>query len=203
VVNAALPGGACFLPLLSAPPTVSFGNVIVGNPSTQTVTLSGAGTGSTTISQATVSGTGFSLSGPSLPLTLTVGQSANFSVTFAPLTAGNANGAITFVSNPPNGAINSPVTETLAGTGVNTHYVSLAWQASTSPNVVGYNVFRATSSSGPFTTPLNSSLVAGLSYTDSTVLAGQTYYYVATAVDSSNNQSADSSPPAQATVPSP
>lgn len=208
LVNAALPGGACLLPVLSAPATVGFGNVIVGNPSTQTVTLSGAGTGSTTISQATVSGTGFSLSGPSLPLTLALGQSANFTVTFTPLAAGNFAGGITFVSNPPNGAINSPVTETLTGAGVNAHYVSLTWQASTSQNVAGYNVFRASSSSGPFNTPLNSSLVtttcgALFCYTDSNVVAGQTYYYVATAVNSSNNQSADSSPPVQATIPSP
>lgn len=208
VVNAALPGGACLLPVLNAPATVSFGNVIVSNPSTQTVTLSGAGTGSTTVSQATVSGTGFSLSGPSLPLTLALGQSVNFTVTFTPPAAGNFTGGITFVSNPPNGAINSPVTETLTGAGVNAHYVSLTWQASTSQNVVGYNVYRASSSSGPFTTPLNSSLItttcgALFCYTDSNVVAGQTYYYVATAVNSSNNQSADSSPPAQATIPSP
>jgi fibronectin type 3 domain-containing protein len=40
-------------------------------------------------------------------------------------------------------------------------------------------------------------------YTDTTVQAGQTYYYVATAVASNGTESADSSPPVQATIPSP
>lgn len=83
-----------------------------------------------------------------------------------------------------------------------THSVDLSWIASTSPNVAGYNVYRGTVSGGPYTM-LNTSLVAGTTYTDSTVQSGQTYYYVATAVDTSGNQSAYSSPPAQAIVPTP
>ena len=78
--------------------------------------------------------------------------------------------------------------------------VSLAWTASTSPNIAGYNVYRSTTSGGPYT-QLNSSLVTTIPFIDSTVTAGQVYYYVATAVDTSNNQSAYSSPPAQATIP--
>jgi len=78
--------------------------------------------------------------------------------------------------------------------------VSLAWTASTSPNIAGYNVYRSTTSGGPYT-QLNSSLVTTFPFIDSTVTAGQIYYYVATAVDTSNNQSAYSSPPAPATIP--
>jgi len=87
-------------------------------------------------------------------------------------------------------------------TGGTSHSVALSWTASTSANVAGYNVYRGTVSGGPYT-KLNSSLVVGTAYTDSTVQAGATYYYVATAVDTSNNESAYSSPPAQAIVPSP
>jgi TolB protein len=49
---------------------------------------------------------------------------------------------------------------------------------------------------------LNSSLVSGTTYTDTTAQAGQTYYYVSTAVNSSDQESAYSNE-AQAVVPSP
>jgi len=49
---------------------------------------------------------------------------------------------------------------------------------------------------------VNSSLISGTTYMDATVQAGQTYYYVATAVDSNNDESTYSTP-ASAVVPSP
>jgi len=82
-----------------------------------------------------------------------------------------------------------------------THSVSLTWTASTSANIAGYNVYRSTTSGGQYT-QLNSGLVTTTSYTDGSVVAGQTYYYVTTAVDTSNEQSAYSNQ-AQATVPTP
>jgi fibronectin type 3 domain-containing protein len=60
---------------------------------------------------------------------------------------------------------------------------------SVSSNVAGYNVYRATTSGGPYT-KLNPSAVTGVTYTDSTVQSGRTYYYVTTAVDSSSHESA-------------
>lgn len=85
---------------------------------------------------------------------------------------------------------------------VSPHSVSLNWNASTSSNVAGYNVYRGSVSGGPYT-KVNSSLVVGTTFTDSAVQAAQTYYYVCTAVDTSNNESAYSSPPASATIPTP
>jgi hypothetical protein len=79
------------------------------------------------------------------------------------------------------------------------HSVSLTWTASASANIAGYNVYRSTTSGGPYT-QLNTALVTTTSYTDANVTAGQTYYYVTTAVDTSSNQSAYSTQ-AQATVP--
>jgi fibronectin type 3 domain-containing protein len=81
------------------------------------------------------------------------------------------------------------------------HGASLSWVASTSSNVVGYNVYRATTLGGPYT-KLNASLVAVVSYSDSAVQAGQTYFYVVTAVDNNNNESTYSTA-AQATIPTP
>jgi hypothetical protein len=80
------------------------------------------------------------------------------------------------------------------------HSVSLTWSASTSASIAGYNVYRSTTSGGPYT-QLNTSLVTTTSYTDASVVAGQTYYYVTTAVNTSSEQSAYSNQ-AQATVPS-
>ena len=67
------------------------------------------------------------------------------------------------------------------------HSVSLTWNASTS-TVAGYNVYRTTTT-GENYAKINPSLVAALDYTDSTVQNSTTYYYVATAVDSSGNES--------------
>lgn len=83
----------------------------------------------------------------------------------------------------------------------NAHAAILSWTASTTPNAT-YNVYRATSAAGPFTTPVNSSPITGTTYTDTSVVAGQSYYYVATAV-AGGTESADSSPPVLATIPSP
>jgi hypothetical protein len=83
----------------------------------------------------------------------------------------------------------------------NSHFVSLNWIASTSPNIAGYNVYRGVTSGGPYT-QLNSSLVNAVAYTDNNVQAGQTYYYVTTAVNTSNQQSVYSNE-ASATVPTP
>lgn len=81
------------------------------------------------------------------------------------------------------------------------HTVTLNWTASTSSNVTGYNVYRGTQNGGPYV-KLTASPVAGISYTDITVLAGQTYYYVTTAVNNSTVESAYSNQ-AQAVVPTP
>ncbi len=83
----------------------------------------------------------------------------------------------------------------------NSHSVTLTWNASTSANVAGYNVYRGTASGGPYT-KLNSSLVPSLTYQDTTVQSGQTYYYVTTAVDGSGNESTYSNQ-AQAVIPYP
>ncbi len=64
--------------------------------------------------------------------------------------------------------------------------VVLSWNPSTS-SVVGYNVYRATSS-GAYTTKLATVSTPG--FTDPTVSSGTTYYYVTTAVDGSGNESA-------------
>ncbi len=86
------------------------------------------------------------------------------------------------------------------GTASTAHSVTLNWTASTSA-VVGYNIYRAAQSGGPYT-KLNSSLVRATNYTDTTVQAGHTYLYVVTATDAQGHESGFSSK-IQAVVPSP
>jgi fibronectin type 3 domain-containing protein len=67
--------------------------------------------------------------------------------------------------------------------------VTLNWTASTSKTVIGYNVYRGTLPGGE---SLLQSSVAGTTFTDTTVAAGTTYYYVVTAVDPGNLESVNS-----------
>src|SRR5581483_6483410 len=76
--------------------------------------------------------------------------------------------------------------------------VTLTWTASTS-TVVGYNVYRGDTSGGPYTR-LNGGAITGTSYADTAVVEGQTYYYVATSVDGSGQESVFSNE-AQAYIP--
>jgi len=78
------------------------------------------------------------------------------------------------------------------------HTVDISWNASTS-SVAGYNIYRGTQSSGPFT-KLNSSVDTATVYTDSNVVSGRTYFYAATSVDSNGVESSYSNI-AQATIP--
>ncbi|TAM83909.1 MAG: hypothetical protein EPN47_03610 [Acidobacteria bacterium] len=80
------------------------------------------------------------------------------------------------------------------------HTVGLSWSDS-SPTASGYNVYRSSTSGGPYTR-LNSNLLSGRSFSDNNVQAGHMYFYVTTAVNSSNTESAYSNQ-AQAAVPSP
>jgi hypothetical protein len=185
--------------LTASPASLNFGNVAVGSSGSQTITLSNTGSAVATISQAVVSGTGYTMSGITMPMTLAAGASTSFSVQFAPTSAGSDSGTVTVTSNTPN----SPTMVATSGTGTAPvqHSVSLSWVASTSQTVVGYNIYRGSVSGGPYTV-LNSTPNSGLTYTDMTVLAGQTYYYVVTAVDASGTESVQSNEVA-VTVPTP
>src|SRR5438270_1353031 len=99
---------------LSASPTnVSFGSVSVGSTSTQSVTLTNSGSASVTVSQATVSGTAFTVTKGTPLSSIAPGQSATLQIQFAPSSSGNLTGSFTVA----NDATNSPTTVSLAGTG--------------------------------------------------------------------------------------
>src|SRR5207245_2776975 len=95
------------------PPNASLGNVVVSSSSLQDLTLTNSGGVNLTISQGSVTGAGFSISGLTFPLTLPAGQSITFSVQFAPTAAGSVSGSVSLVSNAPN----SPTIIPLTGSG--------------------------------------------------------------------------------------
>lgn len=183
--------------LTVSPQSLGFGNVLIGTSAKQTVTLSNSSSSSITVSSIGISGTGFSQSSSTMPLTLASGQSSSVTVTFAPQTAGSVSGALQIGSN----ASNPSVSVALSGTGSTVqHSVAVNWIASTS-TVAGYNVYRGTLSGGPYS-KINATLITGLTYTDSTVSSGATYYYVVTAVAADGTESSFSSQ-VQAVIPTP
>jgi len=177
---------------------MDFGNVAVGTNSQQNGTLSASGE-NVTVASGNVTGSAFVLSGVSFPVVIPAGQHVQFTVTFTPAGTGVASGNISFASD----ASNSPTIESLTGNGTPPpqHSVSLSWTASTSQNIIGYNIYRGTKTGGPYS-KINTVLIASTVYSDTTVVDGSTYYYVSTAVNSNNEESAYSNQ-TQAVIPPP
>ena len=180
------------IPALSLSSTsLPFGDVTLNTTSTQSVTLTSTGTASVTVSAATLTGTGFAMSGVTFPLTLGSGQTATIQVQFKPTTAGAATGQLTITSNA---STNGTATIALSGTGTAGSYaVTLSWEAPTSSidPVAGYNIYREQVSSSAYVL-LNSSIDTETSYVDRTVMSGNTYDYVTTSLDTSGVESTPS-----------
>ncbi|MGA9885269.1 MAG: choice-of-anchor D domain-containing protein [Candidatus Acidiferrales bacterium] len=167
-------GTAATESLGDSPSSLNFGNVQVGSNGSLTTTVTNTGNANVTISGVTVTGSGYAASGITSGLILTPNQTATLTVTFAPTGLGSDPGSVSIASN----ATSSPTTITLSG---ESHTVLLSWTASTSSGVTGYYVYRGTQS-GQYTKVDPSSQATGTQFTDTTVAAGTTYYYVVTAV---------------------
>lgn len=179
-------GQSALVQLTVSPTSVSFGGAAVGSANSKPVTVKNTGNTNASISSVAVAGTGFSLSGSSTSVVLTPGQSETYTVNFDPKTPANDTGTLTVASN----ASGSPMNVALSGIGTSSptsHSVALNWDRSTS-TVLGYFVYRSSKPSGPYA-KMNSSADSSTSYSDTTVADGQVYYYVVTAVDSSNIES--------------
>jgi hypothetical protein len=81
---------------------------------------------------------------------------------------------------PPTNLTSGPVSSTS---------VSLSWTPSTSTGVLGYNVYRGAISRGPYQKIGSPN---SLSFADTTVSSGTTYYYVVTAFGLNNIESVSS-----------
>jgi fibronectin type 3 domain-containing protein len=91
-----------------------------------------------------------------------------------------------------------------ASTGASTHTVHLSWNASTSAEIVGYNIYRAVDSNsrGAFS-KINSVLTTSTQYADSDVTDGTSYCYATTAVNASNEESGYSNIVSDVQIPAP
>ena len=114
-VNVTLSGGSTTVGVLNpSPSSLAFGSVQVGGNQTLPETLTNTGGSTITVTQVTPSGTGYSVSGLSLPLALTAGQNQAFSVNFAPAASGSSIGNLAIVSDASNPSVNVA----LAGNGL-------------------------------------------------------------------------------------
>jgi hypothetical protein len=192
-------GTAAVGQLTVAPSTLNVGSVAVGSSGSASGTLTASGAG-VTVTAAYPNNSAFSVSGLQLPANIQAGHSTSFSVTFSPLVTGPVSALLTFTSN----AQQTTTTETLTGTGTTPHKVNLSWNASTSSDIIGYNVYRApfASSCGSYK-KINSGLDANTDYSDAGVVSGSSYCYASTAVNSSSQESAYSNIVSNIKIPSP
>jgi hypothetical protein len=106
------------------------------------------------------------------------------------VTVADANGTITlsFASTRDNAQINgfriialAAGPTDLAATAVSSSEIDLAWTG-VSGGVIGYNVYRGTSSGGESLTPLNATPLTDTVFQDTTALPSTTYYYIVKAI---------------------
>jgi ASPM-SPD-2-Hydin domain-containing protein len=189
------PGSAT---ITATPASLTFGSSALNTTATQTVKIANTGTASATITQDSVTGTGFS-TGLTTPLTLGAGQSVNATVVFTPTTSGALSGSLSLSSNGV-----SLLKIPLSGTGVTpiAHSVDISWLASATSGLQGYNVYRGTTSGGPYSKISSLLSATTLLFTDNTVVSGQHYFYVVTDLNTSGVESATSNEVA-VTVPVP
>jgi hypothetical protein len=183
--------------LAVSPSTLNFGSVAVGQSKSMSASLSATGS-SITVTGANMSTSEFTLSGISFPVTLAAGKTVSFTVKFAPQSSGAGAASVSFSSN----ASNSSTLQSLTGSGTAApqHIVALSWNPSSSLTVLGYNVYRGVTTGGPYSQI--TSMNADTTFTDSSVQAGQAYFYVTTAVDGAGKESTYSNQ-TQAVIPTP
>ena len=95
------------------PLSVNFGNVATGSTGQQGINIVNTGTASAKIERITMKGSGFSVKGMSVPLTIEAGKSASFTADFVPGSTGAASGSISLVTD----ASPTPIVIGLDGTG--------------------------------------------------------------------------------------
>ena len=170
--------------------------------------------GSTTASTWSISGTlSPAMTGVTVALSGAKAASTTTNASGQYSFAGLANGTYT-VTPSQSGTVFSPVNKGVAVSGANvtgvnftdstassSHSVDLSWTASVSSTVSGYKVYRSTTSGGPYAL-LNGAPLTSTIYSDQSVTAGMTYFYVVAAVNSAGSQSSYSNQ-VSAKVPSP
>ncbi len=189
-------------------------SVAVTNPDNSSATLPGGftfGTASLTVSSLSP------ISGPAAGGTTVTISGSNFqsgvSVSFGGLgaTSVSLTNSSTLVAVTPvhsSGSVivtvtNSSGTSATLPSGFTFHSIDLLWNApSTSTiTIAGYNVYRGSASTGPFSRLNSSSPLSTTSYIDNTVDGGRTYYYEVKSVDTAGVESPPAGPVPATTTP--
>jgi hypothetical protein len=187
--------------LIANPSSITFPNTTVGYTYATPATIVSNCSTTITITSAQTTGP-FSVSGFQTPFSLGAGQTQDYTAIFTPTAVGTAAGNISYVSTATS---SRTVTVSLAGNGVSpqppaNHSVNLTWDSGGS-QIAGYNVYRSTTTGGPYSR-INASTVTPSSYSDDTVASGTTYFYTVTAIGANGAESGYSNQ-ATVTVPTP
>jgi trimeric autotransporter adhesin len=185
-----------------SPSSVAFGNESVGVASAaESVTLTNSGSSALTVSSIAVSGTnpGDFTENSTCGASVAAGGTCTIVLVFTPA----ASGARAAVLSVADNATGSPQSVALSGTGgsASGHNVVLTWTASTTTGIAGYNIYRGTTSGEESTTPINTSPVTAITFTDDEVTAGDEYFYVVTSISSDGVTQSSASPEASASIP--
>jgi polysaccharide biosynthesis protein PslG len=149
-----------------SPTNLAFGILNLGDSSRRTLTLVNIGSSMLTISQATLSGTGFSLSPLVSSISLRPNQSITFDVKFTPIATGNTTGTLLLRSDA-----GSPVVVALSGDG--------AQPQSNPPIISGVSALNTAAGSAMVTWLTDKASTSEVEY------GGSTSYGNSTAVDRS------------------
>ena len=170
-----------------APTSLSFATQPIATTSAaQTVTLTNGTGAALSIAGLAITGTNadeFAEIANNCNAFVAAGATCTIEVSFTPSGSGQRTATLNVTDN----ASNSPQSVSLAGTGCLD--IILSWVPSATPGIIGYNIYRGTTSGGEGPTPINSSPVNARTYVDSNVTAGMTYYYVLTSVAIGGEQS--------------
>ena len=169
--------------------SVPFGNVALNTSSTQPVILSSTGNAPVTIKSASVSGTAFTISGATFPVTLNPGLALTLEVQFNPIVEGTVTGTLTIQSNS---STNGTAMVILNASGA-AHRVDLSWEGpgSSAVPIVSYKIYRLANGGSAYQL-LSSSTGSETAYVDNAVQSGATYDYIVTSLDSAGIESAPS-----------
>jgi len=133
IFGASAPRASATGQLTLTPGSVDFGSVRVGKTKTVSVTMANSGNATVTVSGDTLTGTGYRISGITMPLNLKVGASLTFRLSFTPKTTGSSSGQLQLLSD----ASNSPLLMPLTGSGTS-RYASAYGYISATPQTAQF-----------------------------------------------------------------
>lgn len=167
VMNVGLMGDGAQGQITVSPSSVNFGSIATGANVSKSVVVTNGGNAPLNVTNASVNGAEFSLSGPAAPMLMVSNQSATFTVKFAPTSAGSATGSLTLACDSPPTQVVVPLF------GAGNSGPAATGQLSANPNSVSFgSVTDGTTSSqtirlsntGPASLTVLGATVSGLSF---------------------------------------